>query len=411
MMSVRTRHKPYWLDRSPARRPSWDRHRGDLDVDVAIVGGGLAGCAIAQQFAAARVPVALFEAGRLGEGATAGAAGLLLHEPDASFPAFSAAYGLRAARHVWRAARRASLDFAALLRRLGIRCDLEARDAIRFTTDRSGGAKMLRREYEVVRQAGLEASWLPAAVVRRETGTEAVAGVKSRQSGQLDPFRACHGLAKAAAEKGAQIFERSAVQRIRAGRKVVEIRTAGGAVRAGTVVLASGLPTPDLKPLRRHFKAHHAYAVLTPPLGAKLRREAGGPGAILHHAVSPAQYQRWVGDDRLLFTGADQPEVAARRREPALVQRTGQLMYELSLLYPAISGLQPSYSWDVLSVRTPDGVPCLGPHRNFPHHLFALGFGNGGAGLAWLGARILLRHYLGEPERGDAYFAFSRLPR
>jgi glycine/D-amino acid oxidase-like deaminating enzyme len=410
-MPDRTRHVPYWIDRAPARRPGWNRHRGDLEVAVAIVGGGLTGCVIAQQFAAAGVSVALFEAGRIGDGATAGAAGLLLHEPDASFPAVSAAYGLRAARHAWQASRRASLDFAALLRRLGIRCDLEARDAIRFTTDRAAGARALRREYDAMRQAGLEASWLTTAAVRRETGTETAGGVKSRQSGQFDPYRACLGLAKAATAKRAQIFERSPVERIRLGRKVVEIGTAGGTVRAGTVVLASALPTADLKPLRRHFRPHHTYAVLTPPLGAKLRREAGGSGAILHHVASPAHYLRWIGDDRVLFTGADQPEVAARARERALVQRTGQLMYELSLLYPAISGVQPASSWDALCVRTPDGLPCLGPHRNFPRHLFALGFGNGGAGLAYLGARILLRHHLGEPDKGDQYFAFSRLPR
>ena len=48
-----------WIDRFPKSRiPSYPRFRGPLDVDVAIVGGGLTGCATAYAFAAAGVKAA-----------------------------------------------------------------------------------------------------------------------------------------------------------------------------------------------------------------------------------------------------------------------------------------------------------------------------------------------------------------
>ena len=60
-------------------------------------------------------------------------------------------------------------------------------------------------------------------------------------------------------------------------------------------------------------------------------------------------------------------------RETVRVQRTGQLMYELLMSYPAISGLQPEYGWETSSGETADGPSYGGPHPNSPRHRFAPG--------------------------------------
>ena len=73
----------------------------------------------------------------------------------------------------------------------------------------------------------------------------------------------------------------------------------------------------------------------------------------------------------MIVAGADQPRPPPRTKDKLLVQRTGQLMYELSRLYPAISGVMPAYGWDLPLAVTADGVMYAGPHRNYPHHLFA----------------------------------------
>ena len=43
------------------------------------------------------------------------------------------------------------------------------------------------------------------------------------------------------------------------------------------------------------------------------------------------------------------------------------------MMYPAISGLQPEYGWEMVYGETADGLMYIGPHRNYPRHLFALG--------------------------------------
>jgi glycine/D-amino acid oxidase-like deaminating enzyme len=111
----------------------------------------------------------------------------------------------------------------------------------------------------------------------------------------------------------------------------------------------------------------------------------------------------------VVFGGADQKPVAARQGDKAIVQRTGQLMYELSRLYPMISGTPPEYGWSARTVTAADGLLLAGPHRNFPRHLFAIGLGATGLSGAFLAARILLRHYQESADQTDDLFGFGRV--
>jgi glycine/D-amino acid oxidase-like deaminating enzyme len=91
-----------------------------------------------------------------------------------------------------------------------------------------------------------------------------------------------------------------------------------------------------------------------------------------------------------------------------LVQRTGQLMYELSTVYPDISGTAPAYGWDAPYASTSDGLPFIGPHRNYPRHLFAFGDSSHSVTGAYLASRLLIRHALDEAEPADEAFSFNR---
>ena len=151
---MKLRHEPFWLDRlSARRRPSFPRLRTHLDARVVIVGGGLTGAATAWSLAAARVPVVLLEADSVCSGATAGSAGLIREDAEGAFAAHASLHGLRAARHMWQAFRRASLEFPSALRRLGIRCDAARQDLLTIAS-RGSDTKALRREYDARRAAG-----------------------------------------------------------------------------------------------------------------------------------------------------------------------------------------------------------------------------------------------------------------
>jgi glycine/D-amino acid oxidase-like deaminating enzyme len=150
------------------------------------------------------------------------------------------------------------------------------------------------------------------------------------------------------------------------------------------------------------------YAVMTEPLPAAMRKQLGDRETTLRDTNSPPHRVRWARGERLVIAGADQRETPARTREAVLVQRTGQLMYEFLTMYPAISGLQPEYGWQASYGETADGLMYIGAHRNFPHHLFALGGGRESATGAFVAARIIARAIQGEPGKEDEVFGWTR---
>ena len=161
----------YWLDRFPSsRRPSYPRHRGSLQVEVAIVGGGAVGCATAYVLAAAGIDVALFEQGRLAHAQAGRATGIVVHEPEPFFYELAKQHGVRDARHIYQAARRGSLEYVSALKRLRIECGLQIRDAIRFSSSPDGIQK-LQKEFSARRDAGIEVASLKGTPLFRKLGT------------------------------------------------------------------------------------------------------------------------------------------------------------------------------------------------------------------------------------------------
>ncbi len=397
-----------WTDRFPRSRvPSYPRLRGRHEIDVVIIGGGLTGCATAYSFAAAGIKVALVEAAQIGRGASACSTGWISDDPGASFLSAQKLLGLRAARHGWQAWRRSALDFATLLRRLDVKCYLEPRSTL-LAAMTPAQLALVAREQKARKDAGLDAPSLSPKAIQSEAAIHAAGGVRTRDGAVLDPYRATLGLAAAAVERGAQLFERTPVIRTKFGRRTADVVLDDGNIRTRRIIVATGMPTQLFKSLIRHFWLKSSYLVLTEPLPARIRHQLGKRELVIRDVAEPAHIVRWVDDDRLLIAGADAAIVLPRLREKTIVQRTGQLMYELSTMYPEISGIMPAFGWDAPYALTAEGVPYLGAHRNFPHHLFAFGDASHGVTGAYLASRVLLRHHLGEADAADEAFGFNR---
>jgi glycine/D-amino acid oxidase-like deaminating enzyme len=396
-----------WIDRFPKSRvPSYPRQRGAARKSVVVVGGGLTGCAAAYAFAAAGVDVALLEAAQIGRGNTGSAAGWIAEEPGVAFNDLEKTLGPKAARRTWQSWRRAALDFAALLRRLDAKCGLEPQSVltVALTHDQT---KRLAQDQQSRRRAGMDVPLLKAGAIKNEIGVDASLGLRARDGSSIDPYRACLGLAAAAADRGASLFEHSPVRNIKFGRKAVDVITARGTIHADRVVVATAMPTALFASLARHFWFRSTYLALTEPVPSKTRQQLGRRAAAFRDSSVPPHFVRWVDDDRILVCGADAAAPAPRLRDKVVVQRTGQLMYELSTLYPDVSGVQPAYGWAADYASAGDGLPRIGPHRNYPHHLFVFGDASHSVTGAYLASRVLLRYHLDEMDPADTVFGFN----
>jgi glycine/D-amino acid oxidase-like deaminating enzyme len=133
----------------------------------------------------------------------------------------------------------------------------------------------------------------------------------------------------------------------------------------------------------------HTYVLCTPPLSGALRAQVGLPDVLLWSAERPYTYARWGPGRRLIAGGADRPRVRA--------------------LLPGLRGIRFERAWEGLFAVTPDGLPYIGPHPRYRHHLFALGYGGNGMVYAWLAAQMLTASLIGKPDPDMRLFSFDRL--
>ena len=406
MPSIRYGISP-WLDAVPVKkRREYPAFRGVITHPVVVVGGGMSGAMAAYACAAAGMKVILLEADRIGLGGTGRATGLFSGEACESYRDLEARAGRRASRALFDAMASAPRELAAAVKRLGIRAGLEVTGHLRFIPPDQAD-KTLKREIASRDAAGLSADWLAPAAIARQAAIESAGGMKLPDAGFVDPFKLTLGFLAAAQKRGAKVYERSRINKITFTRKTATAYLDSGAITTTNLVICIGEPTSLFKPLKRHLRHEDRYAVLTEPLPAAVRAELGQRKAVLTDTDAPAHHLWFTADHRALFAGADQKRPADRLRDKTLIQRTGQLMYELSRLYPAISGAAPAFGWDVPLAHPVDGVPYAGSHRNFPFHHFAFGTSHDPA-RAYLASRIILRNIQGRPEKGDEHFSFAR---
>ncbi len=388
------------------KRREFPAFRGVITHPVVIIGGGMSGAMTAYACASAGYKVILLEADRIGLGGTGRATGLLSGEACASFRELEARAGRRAARAMFDTMQAAPRELAVAIKRLGIKAGFEAADQFRVLAP-GESEKLVRRELAARQDAGVTASWVAPAAIARLAAIESGGAVRLPDAGFVDPFKLTLGFLAAAIKRGAKVYEKSRVRKITFTRKTATAFLDSGAITTTNLGICIGEPTTLFKPLKRHLRHEDRYAVLTEPLSAAVRAELGRRTAVLTDTESPAHHLWLTADHRALFAGADQKRPPDRLRGNTLVQRTGQLMYELSRLYPAISGTAPAYGWDVPLAHPVDGVIYAGSHRNFPFHHFAFGTSHDPA-RAYLASRIILRGIQGRPEKDDEHFSFAR---
>lgn len=398
----------YWEERTADnRRRAYPKLRGAHTADMVVIGGGLTGATAAHVLASGGLDVILLESGRLASGSTAGGVGAIVPEPALSFRGVEAACGRKVARAAWEETHKCAAEFAAALAKLPTSSDLAPASFI-VNAARQDDLALLRREQAARRSAGVSAPWQTPQAVQTETGAESSGAIRLGGTSVFDPVRAALGLAGAAEKAGARIFEQSAARRIRFTRKHADVLLSSGSIRTKGIYVATGEPGSLFGQLRRHVRVETAYAVVTEPLNASMRRESGGRQSVLTEARDDRLWIRWLTEDRVLASGAATRPVGPRLRDKTVIQKTAQLMYELSVRYPVISGLPARWGWDLPVCTTQDGLPWIGPHRNYPFHFFALAFGWHGDALAWLAARMALRQFRREARPEDEAFGFVR---
>jgi glycine oxidase len=317
-----------WRDRlTTQERAQLGRGPGVIEQrrpDVLVVGGGIAGVATAAACHAAGLgSVLLIEAGRLGSGATGGAAGLLtpeIHEWSDPEPFVELA---RTSLELWGELERTWPDGVGLIEL----------DWIGLAPDPDGFAPHQRPAVE----------WLDHDQVAELVPGLArpMAGALIRGQARVNPMRS---LARLAAVLPDVATGTAATSVIVKGGRVVRVTTTAGDIDPGAVVFATGLP-PLLDGLALDLPASRVkgHLLVTEPSPVRL------PGT-----VAPVATQ--LDDGRLLVGGTfDMGDETPTVRQDVI----DSILAALYATLPAVRGLAAAYQWCCFRPRHPDGRPVI----------------------------------------------------
>jgi glycine oxidase len=361
--------------------------------DVAVIGGGVIGLAIAWRAAQRGHSVCVLERGALGAGASHVAAGMLapVTEADAGELALLE-LGLRSAR-LWP-------PFAAQLSEAaGADPGLRRCGALVVARDRDE-AEALDRELALRHELGLDAQrLLPSAARRLEPALAPTIRLALDVPGDhaADPRALVLALAEAARRAGVKLRTGARVERVeqRAGRVTGVVLAGGEVVRSSRIVAAAGAWTGAVDGL--------PPIPLRPVKGQILRlRDPAGAGLLERIVRFEGGYLVPRGDGRYVL-GATMEE----RGFDTTVTAGGlyELLRDAGELVPGSRELVVEEMAAGLRPATPDNAPLLGPSEELAGLHWATGHHRNGILLAPVSAEIVVAGLEGTHDLPRAFAA------
>jgi len=397
---------PFWAVRNGLMH-AFPRLEADVACDVLVVGGGITGALIADELAAHGHTVVVVEQRDIAWGSTAASTALLQYEIDTHLVDLARRYGEDDAAFAYRACGE-SIDMLGEVAR-GLRdVDFERADSLYYAS-RKRDVAGLREEFDARRRHGFDIEYLESEPLKAEYRIDAPAALRSRQGAQVDPYRFASRLLARLVERGAQVFDRTAVLRLDARpRDVVATTDSGARIRARHVVLAAGYANQHWLP-KQVARNRSSYAFVTDPIS---ETQLGAlAGTLVWETARPYLYLRTTGDGRLLIGGEDDDVDVPARRDARVEKKARELMKQVARLRPDLD-LTPTFSWAGTFAETEDGLPFFGPHPATGKRVhFAMAYGGNGITYSMLGAGLLRALIERRKHPLAALFSFDRLDR
>jgi glycine/D-amino acid oxidase-like deaminating enzyme/nitrite reductase/ring-hydroxylating ferredoxin subunit len=364
-------NRSYWVESTP--ETVYPPLEPGLEVDVAMLGGGITGLTTALLLKEEGLSVAVVEMKRVARGVSGYTTAKLTSGHGPIYAELRSRYGADAARLYGESNEAALAWIAEAVDGRGIDCDFERTFNTVYSEDPSD-VEELREEAEAARQAGLDASFtnelpLPFPIA---------GAVRLEGQAQFHPRKYLLALAAAVAGDGSHVFEETRAVDVREGEPCT-VETLRGPLRAHHVVVATHLPFLD----RGLFfvKAHPSlsYAVAAPV-------DAAAAPDGMHISISqPSRSIRTTpdGDGRLLIVGGEghKPGAGDSRASYAALERTARERFGAE---------EVRHRWCTHDYSPVDGLPYIGTLRRSTDRIFvATAFAKWGLTKGTLAAMII----------------------
>ncbi|MEM7207529.1 MAG: FAD-binding oxidoreductase [Pseudomonadota bacterium] len=378
--------------------------RGEVDVDVAVIGGGFSGINTALELAERGYRVAVVEANRVAWGASGRNGGQVIGGIGHSLEQFERQIGQEGIKSIYAMGVECVDIIRARVEKYTIDCDLTWGYCDVAIKPRHMRELEEEKQYQEDMGCPHALELLDKDRLSYEVSSDRyIGGLMNRNgAGHCQPMNLCLGEAQAAEQLGVQIYEQSRVTRLVTGKKP-RVETESGAVNANFVVLCGNAYLGNLVPklAARVLPASSSIIATTPLRRDQIDATMPGNRAVcdLNTALD---YFRLSADKRLLFgglsnyTGLEPRDVSAVMRE------------KMVRVFPSMADVAIEFAWSGYIGIGLNRMPQVG--RIEDNVFFIQAFSGHGVAPTHMMARITAQMIAGQAERFDVFARIKHHP-
>lgn len=382
-----------------AQMPDWPQLTFDLDVDVCVIGGGLAGIIAARELALRGQSVTLVEAGDVMWNASRRHCGIVMPGYSASVDEVMTRVGFDHAKNLWALADEGVAhvrDLLALPQMAGVR----GADGWLQVSTVDGGDELIHRLQILGEDFGLEVEGWQRDEVRAKLASEHYFhALHFPNALTLDPTRYARELALLAEQAGVRIFAHTPVIGIDAAGIRKRVVTPAARLRAYHIVLAGNVHLgPSMARLAATLLPVWTDVALSAPLGERLMETIRFHGAV--SGPDPAdEVYRIVDGDRLMWSNRS----AVWPRGDG--KYADQARRQIARRFPQLRDIPIETTWSGVTGHTVHGMPQIGEIR--PGVWVSSGFGRHGLGTTALAGRLIAEGVVAGDDRWRLFSPFE----
>lgn len=250
---------PYWLQSAPAES-KFESLREDLETDVLVIGGGIAGLTTAYCLAHEGKQVALIEDGYIGSGESGRTTGHLCYALDDRYYELERIFGEEGSALAANSHMTAIQWIARTIKRHNIECHFKEIDGYLFLHP-TDTIENLEKEYHATHRAGLMTEMLTH--VPGMDGEDGHACIRFPYQARFHSILYLQGLAKAFIEAGGKLYTQTRANKIT--KHGVDAN--GHQIKAKHIVVATNVPVNNLVSIHTKQWPYRTYVI-----GAKVRK-------------------------------------------------------------------------------------------------------------------------------------------